>query len=331
MTHTVLFRCDAGPEHGLGHLSRCLTLAQAFAAVKQPCLFKVHAPDHILARVRNAGFDVSFCRHPVGHTDEMEPWDIPASIRTIILDSKNISHDLVARCSATAIVTCIDDEVSRDLPCHFTINNHPWASSGDYTALPDRQLLIGPGYNTVAAAYFSAASPRRFGLMISLGGEDPHNHTAWLISLLSPMIQNIPVTIIIGPAHPAAKATCELARDLIPHADIALAPASLAPFAERSHIAIGAAGTASYEFAAAGIAMALIAVEDHQMRLAQTMAREGAALMMGSHDALDAIQARDTYIRLTQSDTIRNLSASGKKLFPAPGADRIVNAITARM
>ncbi len=325
MRELVLFRCDAGAEHGLGHLSRCLTLAGAFAGYGFRSRFAINAPDSLLERVITAGHEVAKINVPIGPLDDPSEW-AAAGAGLMILDSKAVTRDYAAVCRAIAPVVCFDDEVARDLPCDVLINNHPWACADDYGQRAGRKLLFGPKFNTVRADFFAPPLTRR-GLLITLGGEDPANHTAWLIEQLAADIGNLPTLVVIGPAHSNPETIQFVCKSMLPDAEVHLAPATLVPFALRCHIAISAAGTTCYELAASGVGMAVLAVEEHQARLADEMVSKGAALSLGRYNDIDKEKVRKTYAELVHPATHASLAAAGRSLFPTPGADAIVSEL----
>lgn len=321
----VVFRCDAGAVHGLGHLSRCLTVADACRHAGWRPGFVVHAPDELSRRVTTAGWPLYPAGGPVGSAaDDPDAW-MPHGARVVVVDSKAATAAWLLSCGRHRRVVCFDDEEARDLPCDVVVNNHVWARVGDYGDRPGRRLLLGPAFNTVNAAYFQRASAGH-GLLITLGGEDPHNHSAWLVETLADLVSDMPVTVCIGPAHPAPYALRAVCAQRVPHADVLRAPSSLVAAAQRSHLALSAAGTTCYELAAAGIPFGVLAVEDHQDRMADAMVQAGVALRLGRFDDLDAASVRAAFARLQDDAVAAQLRDAGRRLMRGPGAPAIVAA-----
>lgn len=320
----VLLRCDAGAKHGLGHLSRCMTLAATLSNAGAELRLVLHAPDSIKARVIEAGYTVVNVDADVG-ADNPADW-LASDVCLLVIDSKEVIGDYVELCRTRCAVACFDDEISRILPCDMLINNNVWANRTDYQSFSGRRLLMGPLFNTVNPAYFALVGRRRNGLLITLGGEDPHNHTAWLVKTLANKIGNLPTHVCIGPAHPDPGAVVQSCKDYLPHAAIHCAPASLLDVAAQCHIALSAGGTTCYELSAAGIAMAVLAVEDHQSRLQSALERAGAALSLGAFDALNADEVLCVYDDLINPLIASRMVAAGKQLFPNPGVGQIVKA-----
>ena len=318
----VLFRCDAGLKHGLGHLSRCLTLADALTHAGIRSGFVVHAPEGIRRRVSDAGHEVVAAEAPIGTGDKPAGW-MTEGARVVVVDSKDNTVYYTARCRALRPVVCFDEKISRELPCDVLINNHIWARRLDYDVQAGRRLLIGPAFNTVHPSYFGLAEPRR-GLLITLGGEDPLNHTVWLIDTLADAIGMLPTLVCIGPAHPDPDSVFLVCKKRLPAAEVFVSPPSLVNLAARCHLALSAGGITCYELAAAGIASAVLAVEEHQVRLTTAMEAAGAALSLGEPDKMDKQSVRQTFTKLQQPDTVASLRSAGRSLFPQPGAPAIV-------
>lgn len=246
---------------------------------------------------------------------------------SLLVDSKEVGANYIDRLAIRTQVICFDDEVARDLPCHAIINNNIWARPSDYSLRDGRNLWLGPKYNTIQPAYFDLAERHRDGLLISLGGEDPHDHTSWLLNALQSFFTDLSVHVCIGPAHPSANRVINLCREIVPNAIIYHAPKSLIKPISRCSLALTAGGITCYELAAAGVAMAVLAVEDHQITLRDALVQRGAALSLGSHNDLDVDQAKQVMARLRERRLAAELAQSARLLFNEPGVAHIVQAI----
>lgn len=313
-------RCDAGAKHGLGHLSRCMTLAMAIRAAGLEPRLVLKAPKAIAGRVVAANLPFTEVGADVCHDDPTN-W-LSSQTALVVVDSKEATEAYIAACRSRCPVVCFDDEVARNLPCDAVINNNPWVRPHDYPA--DRLLLLGPAFNTVRPDYFSVSGQQRRGVLVSLGGEDPNDRTSWLVDVLATCIDDLPVHLCIGPAHPDPEAVIAACGRVKFDSTIHRSPPTLVPLAAACHLAISAGGTTCYEFAAAGIAMAVMAIEEHQRRLQSAMVEAGAAVSLGGEGELTSDQVREAIRRLRDDRISTRLAAAGRRMFPAPGADRIV-------
>lgn len=319
-----MFRCDAGADHGLGHLSRCVAIADAVAACGGATRFYVHAVEgmsafagahewHAAGSDTGVATDLAFMQHELKRTSDS----------LIVVDNKRVGKEYISALRDFRSVAQIMDGDPRESGADIVINNHPGAEAFSGQG----HFLLGPSYNTVRPGYFAAAQKAdRKAILITMGGEDPGNHTAWILHHFGDLFASRPVIIVIGPAH-SDPASVERAAKTIAGAEIHRSPRDLVALAERSEIAISAGGTTCYELAAAGIATAAIATEQHQKGLIAPLQQRGAVLALGGGDVL--AEATRPIIRdlLTKPSLRSELVAAARALFPAPGAPRIAEVL----
>jgi spore coat polysaccharide biosynthesis predicted glycosyltransferase SpsG len=319
-----MFRCDAGADHGLGHLSRCVTIADAVAALGGMTRFYVHADDGMRAFVGK--HDWRAAASDTGLADDLEIMQrelehLPDSI--VVVDNKRVGKEYVSALRTLRPVSQIVDGDPRESAADIVINNHPSAEAFE----GEGRFLLGPTFNTVRPGYFAAAQKGgRRAILITMGGEDPVNHTAWILRNLGDLFANRPVLVMIGPAH-SDPASVEHAAKNVAGAEIHRAPRDLVALAERSEIAISAGGTTCYELAAAGIATAAVATEPHQNALIAPLAERGTVLRLGGPGLSVEAARMAVGDLLTKPSLRRELVTAARSLFPAPGAPHIAEAL----
>lgn len=319
-----MFRCDAGADHGLGHLSRCVAIADAVVARGGATRFYVHADAkmqsfagahewHAVSSDAGVADDLVFMRDELKRT--------PNSI--VLVDNKRVSKDYVAALRLSQPVAQILDSDPRGSAASLVINNHPGAEA----FAGEGRFLLGTAYNTVRPGYFEAAQKAdRRAILITMGGEDPGNHTAWVLRHLGDLFAGRPVIVAVGPAHPDPQSVDRAAKDVV-GVDIHRSPRDLVALAERSEIAISAGGTTCYELAAAGIATAAIATEPHQRALIDPLVERGGIVPVGDAD-VSPQSARAIVGDLIAQQALRaRIAQAARILFPAPGASRIADAL----
>lgn len=336
-------RCDAGREDGLGHLSRCLSLADALhAANTAPATFVTHAPEDVgAAAITTRGHEYLAAADHAGSDEDLrfmtgllhDARQRHGAKPLLVLDSRRIDSDYARHCGDHTVVACFDDEALRDLACDILINSNVWVSAESYPARNGRRVVAGPAYNLIREAFFDTPQRRAdvskpLRVLITLGGEDPQNHTRWIVETLSDLLRDHAVTIIVGPAHPDP-ASVRLAADRhLPEAEIVSDPAAMAPYLTAAEVAITAGGTTCYELAAARVAQAAIVIEDHQQALVDALATQGCLVPIGRYDKLDTAQARRSVARLLASPEERaTMAAAAAALFPRSGLATVADAI----
>ena len=250
----------------------------------------------------------------------------------LVVDSRRVAADYLDACRGPSVVTCLDDEALRDLPCDLLINGHVWVTPESYPPRADRRVLAGADYNLIPPSLFAerAAGGERRALrvLITLGGEDPHNHTAWAVKSFADLLSEAETTVAIGPAHPTPATTKHMALASLPKARVIESPPSLAPHIAEADLAITAGGITCYELAAARVPQLAIVVEEHQRSLVEALERRGCLIALGSYAELPREPARDTLRRLLDSAERRDeLSKAAAELFPSSGLPRVGEAI----
>lgn len=339
----LLIRCDAGRDHGLGHLMRCLSLAESLRAEGGPVAqFLMQAPDDIRQRVSDAGFSVlatssvagsagqdcsqlvAWCQKNRGSQDA-NPW--------VVMDGKYADPSTLVPLGGVSRLICYDDAPYRDFPAAVIINAQPWTAEQDYRPRVRRRILAGGRYNAIHPDYFAAAEKNdRQAVLITMGGEDPANDTAWIARTMHDMLASYRVLAVIGPAHPDRTGAVAAISQYLPKAEITHAPPSLIPAAECSFLALSAGGTSCCELQAAGVAVAALAVEEHQIPFIKALEHLGGVVPLAGPAPVSyprpAEPSRTILRRLLSDDVWRNERITrGRALFPAPGGRYLAQSL----
>lgn len=339
----LLIRCDAGTDHGLGHVMRCLSLAESLRAEGGPVArFLMQAPNDILQRVTDAGFSVlstssvagsaghdcslilEWCRKSWAQKD-VKPW--------VVVDGKYANPSALVPLAGESQLICYDDAPYRDFPAAVIVNAQPWTSEQDYPHRVGRRILAGGRYNAIHPDYFAAAEKTdRQAVLITMGGEDPANDTAWIARAMGDMLAGYRVLTVIGPAHPDRAGAVAAIHQYLPKAEIIHAPPSLIPAAECSFLALSAGGTSCCELQAAGVAVAALAVEEHQIPFVEALEQLGGVVPLAGPAPVSsprpAEPVRAILRRVLSDDAWRNERvARGRALFPAPGGRYLARSL----
>ena len=148
----VLFRCDGGPELGIGHVMRCSALAAAFGALGWRSAFAVTRESAPLVSGREVvivppgreGASV------VAATCSAEDFEI------LVVDHYGLdaAFEGAAR-GAAALVVVIDDLADRAHDCDVLLDPNPERAPADYDRLVSREtrLLLGLKHASLRAEF----------------------------------------------------------------------------------------------------------------------------------------------------------------------------------
>jgi UDP-2,4-diacetamido-2,4,6-trideoxy-beta-L-altropyranose hydrolase len=339
----IVFRCDAGAEHGLGHLMRCRALASAVTLANGGDVkFLCQAPAGLLAGLLGQR-DIPYqtARYPVGSSqderelrDEIEGARVP---HTVVLDARTVEDRYVSALHGACDLVCLDDEQYRDLECRLIVNPNPWAKSEHYGVRPGRTILAGQSLALVDGSFLDQRRDRTFlgdppAVIVTMGGEDPDNVTAGVLRALAE-VSRLRLMVVLGPAFRGQSRVLELA-NVSPHdVEIIEGNSDLAPLMATADAAISSASTTCYELATAGVPTILVTLADHQIPVARYFRESGCGVVLSADDDFQFAREplQNTLVHLLEDpDARRNIQSRACEVFDGCGASHISQAVLGR-
>lgn len=361
----VVFRTDANPRIGTGHLMRCLALADALAERGAHCLFLCRGAGlgRTAARIAAAGHDL----YPVPEAAAAAADEIAHSAwlphgqsrdaelcRGILqrqppVDWLVVDHYALAAPWQTALrpaagrILVIDDLADRRHDCDLLVdqNFHPAAPQRYAGLLPAAAgTLTGPRYALLRPEFArlrQAALARRLAagagpaarLLVLFGGADAADLTGRTVDLLARQAFAGPVDVVVGPLYPGAQA---LGRRLaaLPGGTLHVNPGNVAELMAAADLAIGSPGGTSWERCALGLPTVAIAAAANQEAMARTLAEAGAHAYLGRHESLaDADFAAAVAFLASNAGARRHMAEVAGGLADGRGAERIARRLLA--
>ncbi|PPR79211.1 MAG: hypothetical protein CFH01_00534 [Alphaproteobacteria bacterium MarineAlpha2_Bin1] len=324
----ILFRCDAGPEVGLGHLIRSVSLGIEISKITN-CkpMFIINSSDKIISKYLDKKyFNIIRSSTKIGTDDDTKFINnYTKKEYLLIVDSRFVRQKDIDNWVKCCFLVGIDDDINK-LNWPIILNYNLYAEKKNY------HDLIGPRYNLINSNFFYKikSNERSHRVLITMGGEDPVNLTSWIIKNGAEVLDRIDIRIIIGAAHPNIERVKLDAYKYLPKAEIIESPPNLVDHAIWSNFAITAGGMSAYELAASGNTLLGIALENHQIPLLSSMNKVGALEYLGEYKSITKakliLSLRKLFDDSKKADRLRN---SAQKLFPKPGshlaATRIVD------
>jgi UDP-2,4-diacetamido-2,4,6-trideoxy-beta-L-altropyranose hydrolase len=327
---SILFVVDAGPVVGGGHVMRSLTLAGALSGQGAACRFVTPpAVEAILAAFAPE-------TEPVAALSTL-PEDLAQAARgakfdAVVFDHYGLSesdHRAMAR-GRPALV--IDDLADRPLGADLLLDSGPARRAEDYDGLtPDGvRLLLGPQYAPVRPE-FAALRETALGwrgepvgrVLVSLGLTDVDGITGRMVERLRPKVSDVGIDIVLGAEAPSLASLSKIARRdtrIVLHVD----SPHMARLTAEADIAIGAAGSSTWERCTLGLPTLTIVLAENQRAAAQALAERDAALSLDLADpAFDASFDRALRRLTTDAGLRRQLAMASAELCDGLGAPRV--------
>lgn len=323
----VIFVVDAGPSMGLGHLRRCLTLADCLkergvsGAIVAP-------PDDTVAEL------IRSCNHPhiPGTAKEVAQGSFDNLLAgyssLLFLDSYGLTaNETVELHRLTHLVASIDDFNSPYPEVDVLINAIP----GGGVPSARQTCLFGPQYAILRPAFSGikhrVVRQRVTSILVTLGGSDPLHLTERVLPVLDDLVPpRVLIQVVLGP----------LASDV---GDIALthpervtwhrSPRDIARLMDESELCITAGGQTLFETAASGLPSVVVQVADNQTANILGFVGAGTACYAGWGQASDLeTRLSRTVESLLDSPTKRlGMSRAGQRLVDGRGGARVASCL----
>lgn len=308
----VVFRVDSSTAMGVGHVVRCLTLAETLRMRGVDLQFICRQlPGSLLPQVRSAGIGLAALDAPPGSAanvnEDYAAWlgvtqdeDAAQSGNSIagerpdwlVVDHYGLDAqwEHVLRSKVSRLMA-IDDLANRPHDCDLLLdqNFYPGAAAR-YADLvpPGCHRLLGPRYALLRPEYAQHRLRQRRivgeikTVFIFFGGSDPFNLTGISLDALSGSgLRHLLVDVVVGANY------AHLARL---HAQCADRPGTnihgprphLADLMSNADLAVGAAGTTTWERMCLGIPSIVISTAENQRLSARTLSEAGLIQYLGA-------------------------------------------------
>lgn len=330
----AVFRCDASVDIGIGHAMRCLAFAETLRWAGWACGFSVNreASDVVPALLRD---DIELTvAEPAGVPDTKKA-------RLAIVDNYRLDghFDTKLRGQGTDVIV-FDDLANRMHDCVMLLDPTPGRGEEHYRALVpnDCRLLLGPRFAIIGDRWLTRrrASRQRLNagrpverIIVSMGGTDPYDATRRVLAGLVSSATGAHVDVLIGAGTPHR---AELAAMAGPSLSVHVDHPDVAALAGEADLAIGAAGTSSFERALLGLPAILIPLADNQCAVAAAFSSAKAADIVPPV-ILDDANALGARIASLAGDGDRRaaMSDNAAKLTDGRGRFRLLAALAGRV
>ena len=354
---TVVFRVDASPEIGAGHLMRCLVLAQALRGRGIESHFVCYALDsRLVQRILEAGHHysglplVEACDHDVSSENPPElaawlqaPWHIDASetierIKTNSVDWLIVDHygidfrwESFLRDHVKKLMV-IDDLADRRHACDLLLDQNLVDNQDErYQGLIPSNCtnLLGPHYALLQPQYgelHHCAAPRRPPIkrvLISFGGWDQHNLTSIALRALIKLSRDdLLVDVVLSGENAFAEEVHSLA-DALGNVVVHQMLPSLSELMLQADLAIGAGGSTSWERLCLGLPTIVISSADNQIETCRELAKRGLIDWAGHFDSIGEGALFGALKAALNNDRHESVSRDCLKVTDGLGADRV--------
>ncbi len=335
---SILIRADGDAHIGTGHIMRCLSLTEALRRTGAQVRFACAACSEALEkRILASGATLTrLAVVPGSEADAPETCrlarQLPGRNPWVVADGYGFDADYQRAVKDAGFrLLLLDDFGHADhYYADYVLNQNLSARLDWYKRCePETRLLLGPRYALLRpqfAAYRDWSReipPVARKVLITMGGADPDNVTAKVVTALDDL--DVDAKVVVGGAnrHYTADAGC-LRMGLTFERDVSNMPELMA----WADIAIAAGGTTSWELAFMGVPSLLCVLADNQREIAAALDRAGVCRNLGEHATISERHMHaEMEALLSDSDRRRSMSEKGRELVDGAGAERVADAL----
>jgi UDP-2,4-diacetamido-2,4,6-trideoxy-beta-L-altropyranose hydrolase len=277
----ILFRADASPEMGGGHLMRCLALAEALLEAGHDCHFAcAQTLPAIERRLTALGVSV----HSIDRTSDRDSTATSAAARAIdaaaiVVDGYQFDAGWRKALRSAGRPILAFSDATPPLPLHADLAVDAAADPADaINRAPETKWLLGPRYMLLRRDLASAARlpplpmEARDRVLVIFGSTDPLGLTLPVARLLASHLGvRVPLDVVVGGGVADGEAVARAVRDIGAGVTVHYDPPVMGILMRRAGLAVTAGGGTLGELAALGVPSVTAIVADNQVHDRRTI------------------------------------------------------------
>lgn len=313
---------------GFGHLTRCISLYQAFEEREITPKFVVNGDETIEDLLKNKNHQI------FNWVEERSKiFELMKDADVVIVDSYLANISFHKGLSITVkIPVYIDDDKRSDYPRGIVVNGRIYAEEMDYPKRNGIVYLLGTKYIPLRKEFWEVPKKeirdKVESVMTTFGGDDMRNMTSKILRSLRENFPDLKKNVIIGKAFrniDEIKRECDKNTNLVYYPDAK----KMKEIMLESDIAISAGGQTLYELARVGVPTIGICVTENQLGNAKGLERAGFLDCAGGYEKSNLIGKLENLIKHLEDMNVRkNKSETGRKLVDGKGSLRIVKSLS---
>lgn len=334
-----LIRTDGSFKIGIGHITRCMALAEGLSESGIKSLFIIRDYDRNVIRfIRNKGYGLKVIskkrsvKQEIGFLNRCIKKYKPLFL---ITDSYPIDNEYLEKIdTGGSVLVSIDGLVKKDFCSDIIINQNAGVAKKDYKGMVRKgaRLLLGPRYFLLRKEFRSIERDNKKikekikRILVCMGGADPVNATLKVIKALEGRIGNdIELIAIVGAAYKHSEAIKNIINKKSGKIKFYCDPVHFADIVFSSDIVICAGGVTCMEVLYMGIPAIVTIIACNQIKGVNSFAEKGVIINLGKYSKLSENNIYKAACNLLHNKEMRkSMSFKAKKLIDGKGVSRII-------
>ena len=345
----IAIRVDGNAESGVGHVLRCITLADKLIDYNIKCTFFVRNISKSLFELLDEKFEVILLDRidiMFAATDEYSRWlgvnqrfdaeefiacARPGNFNGVVVDHYGLGYHWERPVQDNfRFILVLDDLANREHICNLLVDQSIGRKASCYSPLVPQicTLLVGPKYALLRdefSADFSGCK-KQYDILINFGGADKDNYTEHVLSMLA-MYANMhkhSIKIIIGSDYPYTLGLVRRVEKLGLEFKLVENPNNVAREISECRIAIGAGGVSLLERSALGVPSIVYAIADNQKHICAEYERQGLGSVIRKGESDEHVKLVSIIDAMLDPQILSNRSHLNSDFVGALGTDRVV-------
>jgi len=326
----VFIITEGGKNIGFGHITRCLSLYQAFEEKEIIPEFVLNSDDNIEYLLKGINYQKL---NWIEKRDKL--FELIKGADIAIIDSYLANSSFYIQISnLVKIPVYIDDNKRLDYPKGIVVNGNIHAETLNYPKKDGMTYLLGTKYTPLRKEFWEVPEKKIKekieNIMVTFGGDDARNMTPKILRFLKKEYPKIKRNVIIGKSF---NDTNEIKREadyntkLIYHPNAKKIKESML----ESDIAISAGGQTLYELARTGVPSIGICIAENQLGNIREWEKIGFLGNAGWYNEDNIIARVDRLLKHFENIKLRETKSKiGKKFVDGKGSLKIINRIMNR-
>ena len=358
----IAFRADASSIMGSGHIMRCLTLANWLKRKANANILFICANQtgNLITFIRQQGFEVAEIQCNTTHSSDSNPshfhW-LENSLQSEIQQSQDLLQHWVRQHNISRVnwlildhyaldkswqsalspwykkLMVIDDIADREHIADLLLDQNAGKNLHHYQYLIPKKCvgLFGPAYAILKQEFsdLRQSSLRRKQecrintILVSMGGSDPLDYTGQLLDCIPLLSKELDWNIVLGPNALHKEKVINQVQRLDNSVRLHIATPKMATLMSQADLAVGTAGTTTWERCTLGLPTAIIIAAENQRDIAQAVIAKDAVWLLTDY-ANDKLVSTDTLRAiLSNSQEYLTKSHNAASLCDGLGLERV--------
>ncbi|NJO53472.1 MAG: UDP-2,4-diacetamido-2,4,6-trideoxy-beta-L-altropyranose hydrolase [Bacteroidales bacterium] len=280
----AIFRADASPKIGGGHVMRCLALADGLAEAGWDCCFAVTGQTLETVPAITSAHRHVFLKGPA-RREVAELEALVGRVELLVLDHYERDVDYEKACRQVAdVLLVLEDLPHRWHEADALLDQTLGRDASEYRArVPDGcRLMLGPSYALLRSMFANgrdASLSRRDGtlsrILVTMGYSDPRDLTTLALQAIGAAQCDVEVDVVLGGVSPNISRVRKAIGTLDICVRLHLDTTEMARLMQEADLAIGASGVTSWERCVLGVPTLAVITAENQRTIATRLRPRG--------------------------------------------------------